>query len=175
MKSEPHGADACPCVWALESSTLIPVGVDTQLSLQGKNLDIFKVIKHSCWLFSCHHALALRSPGAVVAVIISQSLFRFKKTITCRVFERPLRLWVMILLSDSREDLLLDCENESCLCVQGDEDYECVVVIEGQETLLHATLDRSKETGTHVFKCDTHKVPASIKTPFISSLLRQTR
>lgn len=87
MKSEPHGADACPCVWALESSTLIPVGVDTQLSLQGKNLDIFK----------------------------------------------------------------------------GDEDYECVVVIEGQETLLHATLDRSKETGTHVFKCDTHKFQYTVK------------
>ncbi|TTB56408.1 Plexin-B3 [Bagarius yarrelli] len=41
-KAEPHGADACPCVWALESSALIPVGVDTQLLLQGKNLDIFK-------------------------------------------------------------------------------------------------------------------------------------
>ncbi|KAF4072586.1 hypothetical protein AMELA_G00264580 [Ameiurus melas] len=86
-KSEPNGADACPCVWALESSTLIPVGVDTQLSLQGKNLDIFK----------------------------------------------------------------------------GDEDYECVVVIEGRETLLHATLDRSKETGTHVFKCDTHKFQYTVK------------
>lgn len=76
----------------------------------------------------------------------------------------------MILLSDSREHLLLDCENELCLCVQGDEDYECVVVIEGQETLLRATLDRSNETGTHVFKCATHKVPTSIKMPFISSL-----
>lgn len=54
--------------------------------------------------------------------------------------------------------------------MQGDEDYECVVVIEGQETLLHATLDRSKETGTHVFKCATHKVPAPIKTPFISCI-----
>ncbi|XP_026783793.3 plexin-B3 isoform X1 [Pangasianodon hypophthalmus] len=86
-KSEPHGADACPCVWALESSALIPVGVDTQLLLQGKNLDIFK----------------------------------------------------------------------------GDENYECVVVIEGQETLLHATLDRSKETGTHVFKCATHKFQYTVK------------
>lgn len=81
----------------------------------------------------------------------------------------------MILLSDSREHLLLDCENELCPCVQGDEDYVCVVVIEGQEMLLHATLDRSKETGTHVFKCATHKVPALIKTPFISSVLHHTQ
>lgn len=79
-------------------------------------------------------------------------------------------LWVMIL-SDSREHLLLDCENELCLCVQDDQDYKCVVVIEGQETLLQATLDRSKETGTHVFKCATHKVPGSIKMLFISSRL----
>ncbi|GAA6088899.1 plexin-B3 [Tachysurus ichikawai] len=85
--SEPHGADACPCVWALESSSLIPVRVETQLLLQGKNLDIFK----------------------------------------------------------------------------GDEDYQCVVVIEGQETLLHATLDRSKETGTHVFKCAAHKFQYTIR------------
>ncbi|KAF5898117.1 plexin-B3 isoform X1, partial [Clarias magur] len=86
-KSEPQGADACPCVWALENSPLIPVGVDTQLLLQGKNLDIFK----------------------------------------------------------------------------GDEDYACVVVIEGQETLLPATLDRSVDTGTHVFKCATHKFQYTVK------------
>ncbi|KAI5610501.1 plexin-B3, partial [Silurus asotus] len=50
-KFEPHGADACPCVWAFESPALIPVGVDTKLLLQGKNLDIFKVIKYSCIIF----------------------------------------------------------------------------------------------------------------------------
>uniref|UniRef100_A0A8C1XTU7 Plexin B3 n=1 Tax=Cyprinus carpio TaxID=7962 RepID=A0A8C1XTU7_CYPCA len=36
--------------------------------------------------------------------------------------------------------------------------YACVLVIEGQELRLPATLDRSKETGTHVFKCATHQV-----------------
>uniref|UniRef100_A0AAY5EI55 Plexin-B1 n=1 Tax=Electrophorus electricus TaxID=8005 RepID=A0AAY5EI55_ELEEL len=40
---DPRGADSCPCLWALESSPLIPVGLDTQLSLQGRNLDIFEV------------------------------------------------------------------------------------------------------------------------------------
>lgn len=40
----PHGPDSCPCVWALQSSPLVPVGFDTELSLQGKNLDIFEVI-----------------------------------------------------------------------------------------------------------------------------------
>ncbi|KAK1801097.1 hypothetical protein P4O66_022797 [Electrophorus voltai] len=39
---DPRGADSCPCLWALESSPLIPVGLDTQLSLQGRNLDIFE-------------------------------------------------------------------------------------------------------------------------------------
>lgn len=34
----------------------------------------------------------------------------------------------------------------------------CVLVIEGQELRLRATLDRSKETGTHMFKCAAHQV-----------------
>lgn len=33
-----------------------------------------------------------------------------------------------------------------------------MLVIEGQELRLWATLDRSKETGTHVFKCAAHQV-----------------
>ncbi|XP_036435387.1 plexin-B3 [Colossoma macropomum] len=84
---EPRGADSCPCVWALESSPLIPVGFDTQLSLQGKNLDIFK----------------------------------------------------------------------------DEKDYKCVVVIEGQELMLPATLDRSIETGSRVFKCAAHKFTYTVK------------
>ncbi|KAI1892996.1 hypothetical protein AGOR_G00139250 [Albula goreensis] len=39
---EPRGVDACPCVWALLSSPLVPVGFDTQLVLQGRNLDLFE-------------------------------------------------------------------------------------------------------------------------------------
>ncbi|XP_062855287.1 plexin-B3 [Trichomycterus rosablanca] len=84
---EPRGADACPCVWAPQSSLLIPVGVDSQLSLHGKNLDIF----------------------------------------------------------------------------EDEENYKCVVVIEGQEILLPATLDSSGETGTHVFKCTTHQFQYTVK------------
>uniref|UniRef100_A0A672PUK7 Plexin-B1 n=1 Tax=Sinocyclocheilus grahami TaxID=75366 RepID=A0A672PUK7_SINGR len=79
--SLPRGPDSCPCVWALQSSPLVPVGFDSELSLQGKNLDIF----------------------------------------------------------------------------EDEEDYACVLVIEGQELRLPATLDRSKETGTHVFKCAAHQ------------------
>ncbi|XP_076860154.1 plexin-B3 [Brachyhypopomus gauderio] len=83
----PRGADSCPCVWALESSPLIPVGLDTQLSLQGRNLDIF----------------------------------------------------------------------------EDQEDYQCVVVIEGLELLLAATLVRRGETGTHVFKCASHQFRYRVK------------
>ncbi|XP_016323790.1 plexin-B1-like [Sinocyclocheilus anshuiensis] len=79
--SLPRGPDSCPCVWALQSSPLVPVGFDSELSLQGKNLDIF----------------------------------------------------------------------------EDEEDYACVLVIEGQKLRLPATLDRSKETGTHVFKCAAHQ------------------
>uniref|UniRef100_A0A8C1NV03 Plexin-B1 n=1 Tax=Cyprinus carpio TaxID=7962 RepID=A0A8C1NV03_CYPCA len=43
-QSLPHGPDSCPCVWALQSSPLVPVGFDSELSLQGKNLDIFEVM-----------------------------------------------------------------------------------------------------------------------------------
>lgn len=43
-QSSPRGPDSCPCVWALQSSPLVPVGFDTELSLQGKNLDIFEVM-----------------------------------------------------------------------------------------------------------------------------------
>uniref|UniRef100_A0A671L8R0 Plexin-B1 n=1 Tax=Sinocyclocheilus anshuiensis TaxID=1608454 RepID=A0A671L8R0_9TELE len=42
--SLPRGPDSCPCVWALQSSPLVPVGFDSELSLQGKNLDIFEVM-----------------------------------------------------------------------------------------------------------------------------------
>uniref|UniRef100_A0AAY5F354 Plexin-B1 n=1 Tax=Electrophorus electricus TaxID=8005 RepID=A0AAY5F354_ELEEL len=84
---DPRGADSCPCLWALESSPLIPVGLDTQLSLQGRNLDIF----------------------------------------------------------------------------EDQEEYQCVVVIEGQELLLPATLVQSGETGTHVFKCKTHQFQYRVK------------
>ncbi|KTG46644.1 hypothetical protein cypCar_00009527 [Cyprinus carpio] len=80
-QSLPHGPDSCPCVWALQSSPLVPVGFDSELSLQGKNLDIF----------------------------------------------------------------------------EDEEDYACVLVIEGQELRLQATLDHDKETGTHVFKCATYQ------------------
>uniref|UniRef100_A0A8C2Q7M9 Plexin-B1 n=1 Tax=Cyprinus carpio TaxID=7962 RepID=A0A8C2Q7M9_CYPCA len=44
IESLPHGPDSCPCVWALQSSPLVPVGFDSELSLQGKNLDIFEVM-----------------------------------------------------------------------------------------------------------------------------------
>uniref|UniRef100_A0A9J8BFB4 Plexin-B1 n=1 Tax=Cyprinus carpio carpio TaxID=630221 RepID=A0A9J8BFB4_CYPCA len=43
-QSMPRGPDSCPCVWALQSFPLVPVGFDTELSLQGKNLDIFEVM-----------------------------------------------------------------------------------------------------------------------------------
>uniref|UniRef100_A0A8C1XW17 Plexin-B1 n=1 Tax=Cyprinus carpio TaxID=7962 RepID=A0A8C1XW17_CYPCA len=86
-QSMPRGPDSCPCVWALQSFPLVPVGFDTELSLQGKNLDIF----------------------------------------------------------------------------EDEKDYACVLVIEGQELRLPATLDRSKETGTHVFKCATHQFQYSGK------------
>ncbi|XP_073675979.1 plexin-B3 [Garra rufa] len=86
-QSLPRGPDSCPCVWALQSSPLVPVGFDTELSLQGKNLDIF----------------------------------------------------------------------------EDEEDYACVLVIEGQELRLPATLDLSKETGTHVFKCAAHQFQYSEK------------
>uniref|UniRef100_A0A673GS66 Plexin-B3-like n=1 Tax=Sinocyclocheilus rhinocerous TaxID=307959 RepID=A0A673GS66_9TELE len=43
-QSSPRGPDSCPCVWALQSFPLVPVGFDTELSLQGKNLDIFEVM-----------------------------------------------------------------------------------------------------------------------------------
>ncbi|XP_066499217.1 plexin-B3 [Hoplias malabaricus] len=86
-QGEPRGPDACPCVWALESSSLIPVGFFTELSLQGKNLDIF----------------------------------------------------------------------------EDEEVYECVVVIEGQELLLPAILDKSSETGSRVFKCAAHKFGYTVK------------
>ncbi|KAJ8393496.1 hypothetical protein AAFF_G00059690 [Aldrovandia affinis] len=39
------GAQRCgvlPCVWALQSSPLVPVGFDTQLVLLGRNLDLFE-------------------------------------------------------------------------------------------------------------------------------------
>uniref|UniRef100_A0A8C9R2I7 Plexin-B1 n=2 Tax=Scleropages formosus TaxID=113540 RepID=A0A8C9R2I7_SCLFO len=39
---EPRGADACPCVWALKGSPLVPVGLDMQLVLLGRNLDLFE-------------------------------------------------------------------------------------------------------------------------------------
>uniref|UniRef100_A0A8C2I6M4 Plexin-B1 n=1 Tax=Cyprinus carpio TaxID=7962 RepID=A0A8C2I6M4_CYPCA len=44
VSSSPRGPDSCPCVWALQSFPLVPVGFDTELSLQGKNLDIFEVM-----------------------------------------------------------------------------------------------------------------------------------
>uniref|UniRef100_A0A9J7XJQ6 Plexin-B1 n=2 Tax=Cyprinus carpio TaxID=7962 RepID=A0A9J7XJQ6_CYPCA len=44
VSSMPRGPDSCPCVWALQSFPLVPVGFDTELSLQGKNLDIFEVM-----------------------------------------------------------------------------------------------------------------------------------
>ncbi|XP_051525586.1 plexin-B1-like [Myxocyprinus asiaticus] len=86
-QSTPRGPDSCPCVWALQSSPLVPVGFDTEVTLQGKNLDIF----------------------------------------------------------------------------EDEEDYACVLVIEGRELRLRATLDRSKETGAHVFKCTAHQFQYSEK------------
>lgn len=85
--STPRGPESCPCVWALQSSPLVPVGFDTEISLQGKNLDIF----------------------------------------------------------------------------EDEKDYKCVLVIEGQELKLSATLDRGEEAGTHVFKCAAHKFQYSGK------------
>ncbi|KAJ8257768.1 hypothetical protein GJAV_G00189480 [Gymnothorax javanicus] len=38
----PRGVDSCPCVWAIQGSPLVPVGFDTQLLLQGRNLDLFE-------------------------------------------------------------------------------------------------------------------------------------
>ncbi|KAI7797950.1 putative plexin-B3, partial [Triplophysa rosa] len=92
---KPRGSDSCPCVWALQSSPLVPVGFDTELSLQGKNLDIF----------------------------------------------------------------------------EDEEDYKCVLVIEGQELRLPATLDRSEETGAHVFKCAAHQFQFSGKQFEYSALV----
>lgn len=80
-QSTPRGPDSCPCVWALQSSPLVPVGFDTELFLQGKNLHIF----------------------------------------------------------------------------EDEEDYACMLIIEGQELRLPASLEISKETGTHVFKCEAHQ------------------
>ncbi|TRY72826.1 hypothetical protein DNTS_009524 [Danionella cerebrum] len=77
----PRGPDSCPCVWALQTSPLVPVGIDVELVLQGRNLDMF----------------------------------------------------------------------------EDEQEYACVLVIEGQELRLPATLNRSKETGTHVFKCAAHQ------------------
>uniref|UniRef100_A0A8C9W7Z0 Plexin-B1 n=1 Tax=Scleropages formosus TaxID=113540 RepID=A0A8C9W7Z0_SCLFO len=63
---EPRGADACPCVWALKGSPLVPVGLDMQLVLLGRNLDLFEVTHPSLlWnslyvtvqcLLTSHHA-----------------------------------------------------------------------------------------------------------------------
>ncbi|XP_030639856.1 plexin-B3 [Chanos chanos] len=84
-QSEPRGLDACPCVSALLGSPLVPVGFDTQLTLQGKNLDMFK--------------------------------------------DRG--------------------------------DYDCVVVIEGKEIVLPATLDEGK--GTDIFTCAAHQFQYTLK------------
>uniref|UniRef100_A0A8C1WG04 Plexin B3 n=1 Tax=Cyprinus carpio TaxID=7962 RepID=A0A8C1WG04_CYPCA len=54
-QSLPHGPDSCPCVWALQSSPLVPVGFDSELSLQGKNLDIFEVMLICCLSFHLIH------------------------------------------------------------------------------------------------------------------------
>lgn len=51
-QKEPRGQESCPCVWALEGSPLIPVGFDAQVSLQGKNLDIFEVRQIFVWCCS---------------------------------------------------------------------------------------------------------------------------
>uniref|UniRef100_A0A8C1WBP1 Plexin-B1 n=1 Tax=Cyprinus carpio TaxID=7962 RepID=A0A8C1WBP1_CYPCA len=56
-QSLPHGPDSCPCVWALQSSPLVPVGFDSELSLQGKNLDIFEVMLICCLSFHLIHCL----------------------------------------------------------------------------------------------------------------------
>ncbi|XP_076133135.1 plexin-B3 [Alosa pseudoharengus] len=40
--SSPRGMDSCPCVWALQGSSLVPVGFDKELYLLGKNLDMFE-------------------------------------------------------------------------------------------------------------------------------------
>uniref|UniRef100_A0A8C1PZD7 Plexin-B1 n=1 Tax=Cyprinus carpio TaxID=7962 RepID=A0A8C1PZD7_CYPCA len=52
-QSMPRGPDSCPCVWALQSFPLVPVGFDTELSLQGKNLDIFEVMLICLQLYDC--------------------------------------------------------------------------------------------------------------------------
>uniref|UniRef100_A0A8C1R8M1 Plexin-B1 n=1 Tax=Cyprinus carpio TaxID=7962 RepID=A0A8C1R8M1_CYPCA len=58
-QSLPHGPDSCPCVWALQSSPLVPVGFDSELSLQGKNLDIFEVMLICCLSFHLIHLTVL--------------------------------------------------------------------------------------------------------------------
>uniref|UniRef100_A0A8C2KLN4 Plexin-B1 n=1 Tax=Cyprinus carpio TaxID=7962 RepID=A0A8C2KLN4_CYPCA len=59
IESLPHGPDSCPCVWALQSSPLVPVGFDSELSLQGKNLDIFEVMLICCLSFHLIHLTVL--------------------------------------------------------------------------------------------------------------------
>ncbi|KAJ8265089.1 hypothetical protein COCON_G00141880 [Conger conger] len=78
---EPRGVEACPCVWALQGSPLVPVGFDTQLVLLGRNLDLF----------------------------------------------------------------------------EDEEEYMCVVDIEGEELTLPATVEKSKEPQTHTITCTTHQ------------------
>uniref|UniRef100_A0A8C7DW48 Plexin-B1 n=1 Tax=Oncorhynchus kisutch TaxID=8019 RepID=A0A8C7DW48_ONCKI len=39
---EPRGPESCPCVWALQSSPLVPMGFLSPLTLLGRNLDMFQ-------------------------------------------------------------------------------------------------------------------------------------
>ncbi|XP_029574130.1 plexin-B3 isoform X2 [Salmo trutta] len=84
---EPRGPDSCPCVWALQSSPLVPMGFLSPLTLLGRNLDMF----------------------------------------------------------------------------QGEEQYVCVVVVEGEELKLNATLEKDPETMTYTFTCSAHKFQYPVK------------
>ena len=38
-----RGPEACPCVWSLRGSPLVPMGFPTPLGLLGRNLGLFQV------------------------------------------------------------------------------------------------------------------------------------
>ncbi|KAJ8017304.1 hypothetical protein DPEC_G00016450 [Dallia pectoralis] len=83
----PRGPDSCPCLWALKTSPLVPMGFLSPLALLGRNLDMF----------------------------------------------------------------------------QGEEPYTCVVVVDGEELKLNATLKKDPETQTYTFTCSAHKFQYPLK------------
>uniref|UniRef100_A0A8C1D686 Plexin-B1 n=1 Tax=Cyprinus carpio carpio TaxID=630221 RepID=A0A8C1D686_CYPCA len=81
-QSLPHGPDSCPCVWALQSSPLVPVGFDSELSLQGKNLDIFEVMLICCLSFHLIHCLV-----TVLYLLVVSSLRLICVCVTVQLYD----------------------------------------------------------------------------------------